>query len=100
MEHILIDCEAPGREKLWNLAQELWEKTGHNWPEINLGSIFACGLAHFKTVREARQQSGLFVPNPDPRNSPPNLETAMHESSKEVVTDEILLGKRNTQQVA
>ncbi|KAJ7912951.1 hypothetical protein B0H13DRAFT_1613020 [Mycena leptocephala] len=24
MEHILIDCEAPGREKLWELAQELW----------------------------------------------------------------------------
>ncbi|KAJ7831750.1 hypothetical protein B0H13DRAFT_1654551 [Mycena leptocephala] len=56
MEHILIDCEAPGREKLWNLAQELWEKTGHNWPEINLGSIFACGLAHFKTATGKRDK--------------------------------------------
>ncbi|KAJ7883248.1 hypothetical protein B0H13DRAFT_2538339 [Mycena leptocephala] len=51
MEHILIECEAPGRETLWNLARELWEMTGHDWPEINLGSIFACGLAHFKTAR-------------------------------------------------
>ncbi|KAF8209876.1 hypothetical protein K438DRAFT_1488797, partial [Mycena galopus ATCC 62051] len=24
MEHILIDCEAPGRAKLWDLAKELW----------------------------------------------------------------------------
>ncbi|KAJ7803829.1 ribonuclease H-like protein, partial [Mycena leptocephala] len=56
MEHILIDCEAPGREKLWELAQELWEKTGHVWPEINLGTIFACGLAHFKTSRGKRDK--------------------------------------------
>jgi ribonuclease HI len=40
MEHILIDCEAPGRETLWNLTRELWEKPRHDWPEINLGSIF------------------------------------------------------------
>ncbi|KAJ7831993.1 hypothetical protein B0H13DRAFT_2240505 [Mycena leptocephala] len=51
MEHILIECEAPGRETLWNLARDLWEMTGHDWPEINLGSMFACGLAHFKTAR-------------------------------------------------
>jgi hypothetical protein len=52
MEHILIDCEAPGCQTLWDLARELWEKTGHDWPEINLGSIFACGFAHFKTAKD------------------------------------------------
>ncbi|KAJ7725397.1 hypothetical protein B0H16DRAFT_1332721, partial [Mycena metata] len=44
MEHILLECDAPGREVLWNLAQELWEKKGYAWPEMNYGSVFACGL--------------------------------------------------------
>ncbi|KAJ7629150.1 hypothetical protein DFH06DRAFT_1272817 [Mycena polygramma] len=44
MEHILLECEAPGQSKLWKLAQELWELKGFSWPEMSLGRIFACGL--------------------------------------------------------
>ncbi|KAJ7030493.1 hypothetical protein C8F04DRAFT_1211681 [Mycena alexandri] len=44
MEHILIECNAPGQETLWNLAQRLWEMKGFQWPEMTHGRILACGL--------------------------------------------------------
>ncbi|KAJ7208430.1 hypothetical protein B0H12DRAFT_1034237, partial [Mycena haematopus] len=50
-EHILVDCEAPGREKLWSMAQTLWELRGYQWPEISMGGILACGLVDVEDVR-------------------------------------------------
>jgi hypothetical protein len=50
LEHILFYCEAPGREKVWNLAKALWEKkapTEQMWPGI--GMVLSCGLARFET---------------------------------------------------
>ncbi|KAJ7717279.1 hypothetical protein B0H16DRAFT_1338179 [Mycena metata] len=44
MEHILIECDAPGRETLWSLAQRLWEMKGFQWPEMDMGRVLACGL--------------------------------------------------------
>ncbi|KAJ7756670.1 hypothetical protein B0H16DRAFT_1314852, partial [Mycena metata] len=41
MEHILLECNAPGREVLWNLAQELWEKGGCAWPEMDYSNFSA-----------------------------------------------------------
>ncbi|KAJ7045182.1 hypothetical protein C8F04DRAFT_1206798 [Mycena alexandri] len=38
------ECDAPGREALWSLAQRLWEMKGFQWPEMNMGRILACGL--------------------------------------------------------
>ncbi|KAJ7727176.1 hypothetical protein B0H14DRAFT_2410275, partial [Mycena olivaceomarginata] len=29
LEHILIECSAPGKEILWGLAQKLWELKGY-----------------------------------------------------------------------
>ncbi|KAJ7688651.1 hypothetical protein B0H14DRAFT_3101159 [Mycena olivaceomarginata] len=46
MEHTLVECDAPGRENLWDLAKELWELKGHQWPNISIGSILACGFAN------------------------------------------------------
>ncbi|KAJ7716486.1 hypothetical protein DFH07DRAFT_762425, partial [Mycena maculata] len=48
MEHVLLECSAPGQEVLWRLAQKLWEMKGYQWPEMNLGRIFACSLADVK----------------------------------------------------
>ncbi|KAJ7636504.1 hypothetical protein FB45DRAFT_1001578 [Roridomyces roridus] len=45
LEHILLECDAPGREKMWSLAQQLWEMKGYSWPEVSLGGILACGFA-------------------------------------------------------
>ncbi|KAJ7164576.1 hypothetical protein C8R43DRAFT_1086077 [Mycena crocata] len=44
MEHILIQCEAPGQERIWELASELWKlKTGENLCKPVVGQIMACG---------------------------------------------------------
>jgi hypothetical protein len=55
LEHILFYCEAPGRERVWELAKALWEKKApaeHMWP--GLGMILSCGLATFKTEEGER----------------------------------------------
>ncbi|KAJ6571139.1 hypothetical protein B0H19DRAFT_1218947 [Mycena capillaripes] len=57
MEHILVECEAPGREQLWNLARKLWEMKGLQWPEINMGRIFACGLADIENAQGRRDKA-------------------------------------------
>ncbi|KAJ7690568.1 RnaseH-domain-containing protein, partial [Mycena olivaceomarginata] len=50
MEHSLVECDAPGREQLWNLAKSLWEKKGYEWPEVSIGSILACGFSEAKSA--------------------------------------------------
>ncbi|KAJ7895226.1 hypothetical protein B0H14DRAFT_3081260 [Mycena olivaceomarginata] len=50
MEHSLVECDAPGREQLWNLAKSLWEKKGYKWPEVSIGSILACGFSQAKLI--------------------------------------------------
>ncbi|KAJ7136376.1 ribonuclease H-like protein [Mycena crocata] len=54
MEHILLECNAPGRELLWSLAKKLWELKGYQWPEMSYGTIFACGLADVRDSRGKR----------------------------------------------
>ena len=39
MEHILIDCDAPGRKQIWRLTTELLRKAGIVLPEITLGVV-------------------------------------------------------------
>ncbi|KAJ7825960.1 hypothetical protein B0H14DRAFT_2818590 [Mycena olivaceomarginata] len=43
-EHSLVECDAPGREQLWNLAKSLWDRKGHEWPDVSIRSILACSL--------------------------------------------------------
>ncbi|KAJ7699081.1 hypothetical protein B0H14DRAFT_3036504 [Mycena olivaceomarginata] len=43
IEHSLVECDVPGREQLWNLAKSLWDRKGHEWPEVSIRSILACG---------------------------------------------------------
>ncbi|KAJ7927946.1 ribonuclease H-like protein [Mycena leptocephala] len=54
MEHILLECEAPGQQKLWDMAQELWEMKGYQWPEMSYGRIFACGLVDVRNASGKR----------------------------------------------
>ncbi|EJD45437.1 hypothetical protein AURDEDRAFT_22599, partial [Auricularia subglabra TFB-10046 SS5] len=44
MDHILLECDAPGREIVWREAQSLWDRTGLTWPGVNLGTIMGCSL--------------------------------------------------------
>jgi hypothetical protein len=49
LEHIMLECDIPGRETIWNNTKHLWLKKHDIWPEHkNIGDILSCGLAEFK----------------------------------------------------
>lgn len=54
LEHILVECQAPGRQELWDLAQSLWELKGYVWPDMTHGRIFACGFADVENAAGKR----------------------------------------------
>ncbi|KAJ7351636.1 hypothetical protein DFH08DRAFT_694381 [Mycena albidolilacea] len=56
LDHILTECEAPGREILWNLAKRLWEMKGYQWPEISLGRVLACGFTEVEDANGKRDR--------------------------------------------
>ena len=39
MEHILVECDAPGQAVIWALAEEPWLKQRRTWPKPTLGTI-------------------------------------------------------------
>ncbi|KAJ7195743.1 ribonuclease H-like protein [Mycena pura] len=51
LEHILIHCESPGRELVWEAARILWLERETQWPEISLGTVLGCGLAEFRDAK-------------------------------------------------
>ena len=48
MEHILTECDAPGRKEVWALASELWQKRTQTPIPSNYGAILSCCLSNFK----------------------------------------------------
>ena len=48
MEHILTECDAPGREQIWTLANELWAKRTRTPIPTNYGALIGCCLSNFK----------------------------------------------------
>ncbi|KAJ7809292.1 hypothetical protein B0H14DRAFT_3090931 [Mycena olivaceomarginata] len=56
LDHIMTQCEAPGREILWNLAKKLWEMKGYQWPKISLGRVLACGFAEVEDANGKRDR--------------------------------------------
>jgi len=48
MEHILTECNAPGRKQIWALANELWRKISESNLPTLFGSLIGCGLSKFK----------------------------------------------------
>jgi ribonuclease HI len=48
MEHIITECDAPGREQIWNLANELWKKRSNIPIPSNYGALLGCCLTKFK----------------------------------------------------
>ncbi|KAJ6554635.1 hypothetical protein B0H19DRAFT_1210904 [Mycena capillaripes] len=48
MEHALLECQAPGREIIWRLCKELWEKKFMNMPNLSIDLIMGCSLTNFK----------------------------------------------------
>ncbi|KAJ3810805.1 hypothetical protein F5876DRAFT_41036 [Lentinula aff. lateritia] len=56
MEHILTECKAPGQKQVWRLAEQLWEKNGGEWSNLDfdIGTILSCGLADLKDTTGKR----------------------------------------------
>lgn len=55
MEHILTECEAPGREIDWRLATALWNKKYEGDITPGIGGILGCGLSNFALEGKPRK---------------------------------------------
>lgn len=48
MEHILLDCDAPGSKEIWRLTKTLWLQKHRQWVKPTLPSIIGTALMTFK----------------------------------------------------
>ncbi|KAJ7266133.1 hypothetical protein C8J57DRAFT_1068982 [Mycena rebaudengoi] len=53
LEHIALECLAPGQKKIWALTRELWSKKYMDWPKLSWGLILGCNIVRFKSQRGA-----------------------------------------------
>jgi hypothetical protein len=60
MEHILLQCTAPGQQEIWNLARQLWELKKKSWPRIHYGTILGCSLVTMTDDVYKRGDNRLF----------------------------------------
>ncbi|KAJ6490931.1 hypothetical protein C8R45DRAFT_825988, partial [Mycena sanguinolenta] len=51
MEHIMLDCAAPGQRQIWMLCVKLWELKHNKWPRLNWGVLLGCNLLKFKSAK-------------------------------------------------
>ncbi|KAK7683569.1 hypothetical protein QCA50_013407 [Cerrena zonata] len=76
MTHILFECEEQGQTAVWDLAQNLWSKSGQKWPTQSLETLIGCGLIPFKQIdkktgtSEDDDQNTLHLAR-DPRKKKP-----------------------------
>jgi len=56
LEHIALECNAPGQRLIWDLTRQLWLNKYSQWPALNWGLILGCNLARFKSV------NGVILP--------------------------------------
>ncbi|EJD44759.1 hypothetical protein AURDEDRAFT_64984, partial [Auricularia subglabra TFB-10046 SS5] len=58
LEHILLECNDPAREKIWNLAKELWAHKHRKWHELSYGLILGCGAVTIRDQTTHRKLPG------------------------------------------
>jgi hypothetical protein len=51
LEHIALECDAPGQKLIWDLTREIWSKKYDRFPEMSWGLVLGCNLVKFKTVK-------------------------------------------------
>jgi hypothetical protein len=51
LEHIALECNAQGRDLIWNWTQQLWSMKYTDWPTLSWGLILGCNLVRFKSER-------------------------------------------------
>ena len=68
MQHILTECNALTRRKVWDLAQRTWPHAPELWPNINLGTILGTGALTLPR-RHANQPRIDQNPRPSPNST-------------------------------
>jgi ribonuclease HI len=63
LAHILFECVYEAREKVWQLAENAWDGSKYEWPQLSEGLVMGAGLLR------AIPKTGQPVP-PDPANVP------------------------------
>ena len=51
MMHILTECRASGQDKIWKLAEELWERRGLPWVTPTIGLILGSNTINFRNPK-------------------------------------------------
>ncbi|KAJ7181913.1 hypothetical protein C8R46DRAFT_885333, partial [Mycena filopes] len=51
LEHVMLECDAPGQKQIWRLAMTLWRLRYTSWPQLNWGLLLGCALAKFKSLK-------------------------------------------------
>ncbi|KAJ7828294.1 hypothetical protein B0H13DRAFT_1656408 [Mycena leptocephala] len=54
LEHIMLECNAPGQQQVWQLTERLWRLRFPTWPKLNWGLLLGCGLARFTSPNSKR----------------------------------------------
>ncbi|KAJ6489889.1 hypothetical protein C8R45DRAFT_1138743, partial [Mycena sanguinolenta] len=64
LDHIALECNAPGQKLVWDLTQQLWSQKYYQWPTLgwrglptlNWGLILGCNLVTFQS------EKGIILP--------------------------------------
>ncbi|KAJ7820478.1 hypothetical protein B0H13DRAFT_1614032 [Mycena leptocephala] len=57
LEHIMLECNAPGQQQVWQLTERLWRLRFSTWPKLNWGLLLGCALARFTSPNGKRVPS-------------------------------------------
>ncbi|KAH9831844.1 uncharacterized protein C8Q71DRAFT_688575, partial [Rhodofomes roseus] len=55
MEHIMVQCQAPGRDTVWDLAGKIWEMKQAEWTRPSYTEIIGVGLQKWYTPKMKRR---------------------------------------------
>jgi hypothetical protein len=51
LEHIMLECNPPGQQQIWQLVEILWRLRYPAWPQLNWGILLGCTLTKFKSPK-------------------------------------------------
>lgn len=51
LEHIMLDCDAPGQRQVWALCARLWGFKYDFWPTLSWGLLLGCNLVKFRSTK-------------------------------------------------
>jgi len=51
LEHMMLDCDAPGQKQIWALCARLWGYKYRYWPRLSWGLLLGCNLVKFTSTK-------------------------------------------------